>query len=57
MHSSIKCSQRYYAANQIWSYRNNRSFTKRVIGNKRQNPDKTEPKELQAGMDWEKSKI
>lgn len=56
----MKCSQRHFVENQIWSYRRNKSFSKRrsgQIGKKRQNPDKREMKELQSGMDWEKSKI
>lgn len=56
----MKCSQSHFVENQIWSYRSNTNFSKRQsgqTGNKRQNPDKKELKELQSGMDWEKSKI
>ena len=46
--------------NQIWLYKSNKSFFQGrsgQSGNKRQNPDKKELKELQFGMDREKTKF
>lgn len=60
MGSSMKCFQRCFVENQIWSYGSTKSYCQGQsgqIGKTKQNLDKRELKELQSGMDWEKSNI